>query len=289
MNKSGAANSDCSGNAYARRDLGINSDARERRRQVKRQSSEPSYQTKHSHDDRKLPDWTGANRLGQTCPPDYLRSVKEKGRSRRQSTGSVRSVQENLEALTAKLPSVYLSSDSVSEAHEHGSVYMSSDSVSEAHEHGSVYLSSDSVSEAHEHGSVYLSSDSVPEASHEHDSDFVDSTSEIRDMKDTIDIQVQDDISAWCSGDEMAETCITGMVCLKDGRLILADQGNQLIKLFDSEFNLLTSAKLPNPPWGLALTADNKALVTIPDLEQYWQFRIKETELRKELAIETEA
>ena len=97
------------------------------------------------------------------------------------------------------------------------------------------------------------------------------------------------EFSSWCNGDEMTQTCITGMVCFKDGRLILADQSNRVIKLFDPDFKPLSRAELIVPPWDLALIAESKVLVTLPDLKQCCQFRIEDTDLKKEIAIETES
>ena len=347
MNESGAAKADNSSNGHDIRNRGLNLAARERRR-MQRQVSEPSYQTKDSVEDRNFGNWTDANRLRQTCPPDFVRSDKEKVRSRRKLTGNVRSAEELTEALaTKKVSSICLSSDSVSSEVQEFDVNTASDSldqtcdvcdrseltcgycqdckqrlckqccighrkISTTKNHTVILPGNDdakfnknvpanhaeeetarreSVTSAackNEKGKkllskpdpimVSLNSDSLGEVNIDN---AVDKTAS--------GIKLKEDISSWYNGDEMTETCITGIVCLDDGRLILADQGNQVIKLFDSEFHPLSSTKLTKPPWGLALTAENKVLVTIPDLRQYWQFRIDGTELQKELAIETES
>ena len=108
-------------------------------------------------------------------------------------------------------------------------------------------------------------------------------------MPDTSPAKIEDhEFSSWCPGDKMETTCVTGLACLHDGRLVLADQDNKTLKLFDSEFKHRSRIELPVPPWTVTVTANNKILVTLPELKQFWQFSVEYNDIKKEISMETD-
>ena len=97
---------------------------------------------------------------------------------------------------------------------------------------------------------------------------------------------VDSEFSSWVSGDLMETTCITGMACLRDGTLVVADSFNQSLKVFDSNFVHQSSINLTTSPWSLAVNGENKILVTLPDFKQICQFSVEDNTLTKELTFE---
>ena len=97
---------------------------------------------------------------------------------------------------------------------------------------------------------------------------------------------VDSEFSSWVSGDLMETTCITGVACLQDGALVVADSFNQSLKVFDSNFVHQSSINLTTSPWSLAVNGENKILVTLPDFKQICQFSVEDNKLTKELTIE---
>ena len=97
---------------------------------------------------------------------------------------------------------------------------------------------------------------------------------------------VDSEFSSWVSGDLMETTCITGVACLQDGALVVADSFNQSLKVFDSNFVHQSSINLTTSPWSLAANGENKILVTLPDFKQICQFSVEDNKLTKELTFE---
>ena len=62
---------------------------------------------------------------------------------------------------------------------------------------------------------------------------------------------------------------ITGKAILKDGGLILADKGNENVKMYSQEGILQSSLKLPCPPWDVCVVKAISAVVTLPGLGMY--------------------
>ena len=99
---------------------------------------------------------------------------------------------------------------------------------------------------------------------------------------------IDSEFSSWVSGDLMETTCIAGIACLQNGAMVIADSYNQALKVFDSNFVHQSSVKLATSPWCLAVTSDNKVIVTLPEVKQACQFSINNNLLKKELTMETE-
>ena len=71
-------------------------------------------------------------------------------------------------------------------------------------------------------------------------------------------------ISGWITGDR--KTCrITGLDVTVDGHLIVSDRNNKKVKLFSLNGKLLSSLKLSEKPWDVAVVDRSTAAVSIPD------------------------
>ena len=65
------------------------------------------------------------------------------------------------------------------------------------------------------------------------------------------------------------EKCrITGCEFLPNGKLIVCDNSNKKIKMFDQKLKCVSAQSLPSLPWDVAVVDDLKAVVTIPDRKQ---------------------
>ncbi|KAL4222348.1 hypothetical protein ACF0H5_018386 [Mactra antiquata] len=62
--------------------------------------------------------------------------------------------------------------------------------------------------------------------------------------------------------------CITGCEFLPNGKLILCDNGNKKVKLFDRKFKCISAHSLHSLPWDIAVINNEQAVVTIPDRKQ---------------------
>lgn len=62
--------------------------------------------------------------------------------------------------------------------------------------------------------------------------------------------------------------CITGCEFLPNGKLLVCDNSNKKVKLFDRKFKFLSSHSLPSLPWDVAVVGQEKAVLTIPDRKQ---------------------
>ena len=69
--------------------------------------------------------------------------------------------------------------------------------------------------------------------------------------------------SGWSYDKE--KCCFTGSEFLANGYLLLADNSNKKIKMFDKRYKCVSVLSLPSLPWDLAVTEQEMAAVTMPD------------------------
>lgn len=62
--------------------------------------------------------------------------------------------------------------------------------------------------------------------------------------------------------------CITGCEFLPNGNLLVCDNGNKKVKLFDKKFKFISAHSLHSLPWDVAVMDQDRAAVTIPDRKQ---------------------
>lgn len=75
------------------------------------------------------------------------------------------------------------------------------------------------------------------------------------------DISVR--LSGWSFDRERC--CITGCEFLPNGKLLLCDNGNKKMKLFDKKFKCVSAHGVSSMPWDVAVIDKNRAVVTVPD------------------------
>lgn len=56
---------------------------------------------------------------------------------------------------------------------------------------------------------------------------------------------------------------ITGLAITLVGRRLLADYNNKKIKMFSQDMNIITSLSMQDIPWGIAVTVDKEAVVSV--------------------------
>ena len=74
------------------------------------------------------------------------------------------------------------------------------------------------------------------------------------------DIHFPDDVSHTCS--------VTGSTFLSDGRLLLCDAQNHMLKMLDQNFEQKSALKLPSAPCDITVSTNKIAIVTLPDLKE---------------------
>jgi hypothetical protein len=73
-------------------------------------------------------------------------------------------------------------------------------------------------------------------------------------------------LSGWSFDRE--KCCITGCEFLPNGKLLVCDNGNKKVKLFDKKFKCISVHNLHSLPWDVAVIDKERAVVTIPDRKQ---------------------
>lgn len=73
-------------------------------------------------------------------------------------------------------------------------------------------------------------------------------------------------LSGWSFDRERC--CITGCEFLPNGKLLVCDNGNKKVKLFDKKFKCVSAHGLHSLPWDIAVVDKERAVVTIPDRKQ---------------------
>ena len=61
---------------------------------------------------------------------------------------------------------------------------------------------------------------------------------------------------------------ITGCAFLPDGRVVLCDNNNRKVKIFDKSFTLEGSLDLPSGPWDVSVVSATTIVVTLPEIQQ---------------------
>ena len=80
-------------------------------------------------------------------------------------------------------------------------------------------------------------------------------------IKETTKVNVR------CAADWRA-AWITGCAFLPDGRVVLCDNNNRKVKIFDKSFTLEGSLDLPSGPWDVSVVSDTTVVVTLPEIQQ---------------------
>ncbi|XP_052818162.1 uncharacterized protein LOC128244184 [Mya arenaria] len=101
----------------------------------------------------------------------------------------------------------------------------------------------------------------------------------------TITWKKEADIEVTTSHDK--NVCIiTGSALLTPGLILLADNGNKMVKLLDVTARSVTShLQLPGQPWDVCVLADDKAAVTIPEKAIVQLLTIKRAQLLLDMDI----
>ena len=68
--------------------------------------------------------------------------------------------------------------------------------------------------------------------------------------------------------DDKKECWITGIAVTKTGDVVLADNLNEKLKVFNKQRIFVSALALPAEPWDVCLTNDNEAVVSVPENEQ---------------------
>lgn len=87
--------------------------------------------------------------------------------------------------------------------------------------------------------------------------------------------------------DDKTSCSVTGATFLADGRLLLVDNKNHTVKLFDQAIQLKSSLKLSNHPCDITALNNREAVVTLPDKKQL-DFVIMDPDLRLNRTVHTE-
>ncbi|XP_045191996.2 uncharacterized protein LOC123548625 [Mercenaria mercenaria] len=87
--------------------------------------------------------------------------------------------------------------------------------------------------------------------------------------------------------DTKTSCAITGATFLADGRLLLVDNRNRNVKLFDQAIQLKSYVTVSSPPCDIAALNNREAVVTIPDKKQL-DFLMMDPDLRLTRTVHTE-
>lgn len=91
--------------------------------------------------------------------------------------------------------------------------------------------------------------------------------------KAELDKQFSAKLSGWSF--DRDKCYISGCEFLDNGNLLLADNHNKKIKMFDKKYKFVSALGLSSLPWDLAVVDKNLAVVTIPDKKQLQFFETK--------------
>lgn len=69
--------------------------------------------------------------------------------------------------------------------------------------------------------------------------------------------------------------CITGLVCLNDGRIVMADQMHRKIKLYDSEYRWLGERVISARPFDVTAISSSEIAVTLPREKRFLLMQVK--------------
>lgn len=68
--------------------------------------------------------------------------------------------------------------------------------------------------------------------------------------------------------------CITGCEFLPNGKLLVCDNSNKKVKLFDKKFKCVSAQSLQSLPWDVTVLDDAQAVLTIPDKKELQFFEV---------------
>ena len=75
---------------------------------------------------------------------------------------------------------------------------------------------------------------------------------------------------------ETEKRCITGMLVLPDGKLLLCEQNKSILKLTDTYWQVQYSLRLDSQPWDIASISDQEVIVTLPYKKKLQYVTIKQ-------------